>query len=31
VLHESDGTFTAKAEALHRGAARIEWNALSRP
>ena len=31
VLHESDGTFTAKAEALHRGAARIEWNSLSRP
>lgn len=31
VLHESDGTFTAKAEALHRGVARIEWNAFLRP
>jgi tRNA1(Val) A37 N6-methylase TrmN6 len=29
VLHEADGTFTAAAEALHRGQARIDWNALS--
>jgi tRNA1(Val) A37 N6-methylase TrmN6 len=31
VLHEWDGTFTAKAEAVHRGAARIDWNTLARP
>ena len=31
VLHEPDGAFTAEAEALHRGDARIDWNALSHP
>jgi tRNA1(Val) A37 N6-methylase TrmN6 len=31
ILHESDGTFTATADALHRGDARIDWGALSRP
>jgi tRNA1(Val) A37 N6-methylase TrmN6 len=30
VLHEADGTFTARAEALHRGDARIDWDGLSR-
>jgi tRNA1(Val) A37 N6-methylase TrmN6 len=30
VLHEADGAFTARAEALHRGEARIDWEALSR-
>jgi tRNA1(Val) A37 N6-methylase TrmN6 len=29
VLHEADGAFTAPAEALHRGQARIDWNELS--
>jgi tRNA1(Val) A37 N6-methylase TrmN6 len=29
VLHEADGAFTAQAEALHRGQARIDWNELS--
>jgi tRNA1(Val) A37 N6-methylase TrmN6 len=29
VLHEAHGAFTAQAEALHRGEARIDWNALS--
>jgi tRNA1(Val) A37 N6-methylase TrmN6 len=31
VLHDDAGAFTAKAEALHRGEARIEWDRLSRP
>jgi tRNA1(Val) A37 N6-methylase TrmN6 len=31
ILHNADGTFTARAEALHRGDARIDWDALSRP
>jgi tRNA1(Val) A37 N6-methylase TrmN6 len=30
VLHNSDGTFIASAEALHRGDARIDWDELSR-
>ena len=30
VLHQADGTFTARAEALHRGDARIDWDELSR-
>jgi tRNA1(Val) A37 N6-methylase TrmN6 len=31
VLHAPDGTFTPRAEALHRGEACIDWEALSRP
>jgi tRNA1(Val) A37 N6-methylase TrmN6 len=31
VLHEADGAFTGRAEALHRGEARIDWNELSHP
>jgi tRNA1(Val) A37 N6-methylase TrmN6 len=31
VLHNSDGTFTIFAEALHRGDARINWDELSHP
>jgi tRNA1(Val) A37 N6-methylase TrmN6 len=31
ILHDDAGAFTAKAEALHRGEARIEWDRLSRP
>jgi tRNA1(Val) A37 N6-methylase TrmN6 len=30
VLHQADGRFTARAEALHRGDARIDWEGLSR-
>jgi tRNA1(Val) A37 N6-methylase TrmN6 len=30
VLHNFDGTFTASAEALHRGEARIDWDEISR-
>ncbi|MEA2839869.1 MAG: hypothetical protein QOF41_1199 [Methylobacteriaceae bacterium] len=30
VLHDDAGAFTAKSDALHRGAARIEWDTLSR-
>jgi tRNA1(Val) A37 N6-methylase TrmN6 len=31
VLHEDSGVFTPRAEALHRGEARIDWEVLSRP
>ncbi|HZY14316.1 MAG TPA: methyltransferase [Beijerinckiaceae bacterium] len=31
VLHNSDGTFTPSAEALHRGEARVDWDELSGP
>jgi tRNA1(Val) A37 N6-methylase TrmN6 len=31
VLHEADGAFTAYVEALHRGQAHIDWDALSHP
>ena len=30
VLHQADGSFTTRAEALHRGDARIDWDRLSR-
>jgi tRNA1(Val) A37 N6-methylase TrmN6 len=31
MLHEADGTFTTHVEALHRGQAHIDWDALSHP
>ncbi|GAC1331050.1 MAG: hypothetical protein NVSMB26_09050 [Beijerinckiaceae bacterium] len=31
VLHTDDGTFTAAAQALHRGEARIDWGEVPPP